>query len=176
MVSIRSEAASTSWGTMRLGSPPARPAHPPPRRSAGRASLEPRETGPASPVVPGPTRTVLSRSPSPALPAMPTVPGDCPVSPTGSRHSATTMAGTTTVALPVSASWKTVLAAILRRSGDRRYHQRAWVSATNRLRLTIDLPGRPVGQPLPGLPDALDVLEVLVASVGQLGERASQRG
>ena len=39
---------------------------------------------------------------------------------------------------------------------------------------TIELPGRPVGQPLPSLPDALD--RNLVASVGQLGERASQRG
>ena len=81
------------------------------------------------------------------------------------------MAGTTTVALPVSANWKTALAAAFRRSGDCKYHQRAWVSATNRLRLTTFLHGG-----VPGLPDALDLLKVLVDCVGQLGEGAPQRG
>lgn len=86
------------------------------------------------------------------------------------------MAGTTTMALPVSASWKTALAAALRRSGERKYHQRAWVSVTNRVRLTIGLSRHPLGQFRAGFPDALDVLEVLVFGVRQVGQGAPQRG
>ena len=48
-----------------------------------------------------------------------------------------------------------------------------WVSATNRVRLTIGVPGQPVRQPFPGLPYAFDVLE---AGVGQLGEGSSHCG
>ena len=67
----------------------------------------------------GVTRTVLSRSPSPAPPAMPKVSRDCPAWPTGSWPRPLAHAGDHQhVALPVSANWKTAMAAMLRRSGD----------------------------------------------------------
>ena len=39
----------------------------------------------------------------------------------------------------------TALAAALRRSGERKYHQRAWVSVTNRVLLTIGRSGHLLG-------------------------------
>ncbi len=86
------------------------------------------------------------------------------------------MAGTTNVALPVSVNWNTALATALRRSGERQYHQRALVSVTNRVRLTIDPSRRPLGQVRAGFPDGLDVLEAPVLGVGHAGQGTPQRG